>query len=72
MAVVVLNGKPVEVSDILVDVEALKLRLYLQIEHGNGAEAKLREIRLMLRHALSPSKILALRKVQKELQEASA
>ena len=70
MAVVVLNGKAVEVSDIVVDVEALKLRLFLQVEHGNGTEAKLREIRLMQRQDLSASKVAALLKVKQELQEA--
>ena len=70
MAVVVLNGRSVEVSDIVVDVEALKLRLFLQVEHGNGTEAKLREIRLMQRQDLSASKVAALLKVKQELQEA--
>lgn len=71
MAQVFVNGQVVEVSDIVRDIEALKLRFYLQVEHGNDTEAKLHEIGRMQRQNWSPSKIVALEKVKEELKAAS-
>jgi len=71
MAVVVLNGKAVEVSGTLLDVAAFGLRSYLEGKYDGNARAKIRHINCLLRgKSWKPSELAALERVKQELQEA--
>ena len=71
MAVVVLNGKAVEVSDTLVDVAAFGLRSYLQGKYDGNTRAKIRHVQCLLRgRDWKPSELAALELVKQELTEA--
>ena len=73
MAVVVVAGQAVVVSDLAVEVKATQLRLYLETVHSRDAFLKLRRVRVLLRGSgWSPVERAALERVMEELeQEAS-